>query len=80
MWIGKDIKLNRIIIVFGVFAVLSGTLLLSSGCASVSLFSSDEKHYHRDTELEKRVKKLEQRLNALECQKKSDKSLSKCKK
>lgn len=45
-------------------AALAGCLILSTGCASLSLFSST--HYHGTQEIDKRLDTLERRMNDLE--------------
>ena len=57
--------MKKIVTVVGV-VVLGGVLLASAGCASLSLFSSTETHYHGTKEIEERLDRLEERVGALD--------------
>ena len=60
---GKERVMKRAVKGLCIAAVL-GCLTLGTGCASLSLFSSE--HYHGTEEINKRINSLEQRMNALE--------------
>lgn len=49
-----------------IFAVVSCVIMITSGCGSLSLFSSRHVHYHASPEADKKIELLEKRVETLE--------------
>jgi len=56
----------RILKYIVVITVTTGVLFITSGCGSLSLFSSRHVHYHASPEADKKIETLEKRVDALE--------------
>ncbi|OGV58052.1 MAG: hypothetical protein A2283_16035 [Lentisphaerae bacterium RIFOXYA12_FULL_48_11] len=56
----------RILKYMVMFTVTAGVLFITSGCGSLSLFSSRHVHYHASPEADKKIETLEKRVEVLE--------------
>ena len=67
----RGMNMNRLGRMIGV-VVLCGTTLLVSGCANLSLFSSEHTHYHDGAELRNKVESIERRLDTMKDEKEKE--------